>query len=250
MATAVLLTLLGALSRLIPHPPNFVALGALALYSGARLPRRWAWAVPLAAMALSDLALDIGTGRAAISPVRLTVYATFAAIVLAGRFLRDRSGAARLASFSLGASMFFFATSNLAEWMGAPLYPKTPAGLLLCYAAAVPFLWATLAADILGTAALFGLDAAKIQAMKIFLGVLETDVVNEDIGLSDIDPRRLAAGGGRGCQRTVQPDAQSRRRHRHRADRYDSLWPERNPCRGFSCAPAGRRYQRGKGDRT
>ena len=37
-------------------------------------------------------------------------------------------------------------------------------------------------------------DAAKIQAMKIFLGVLETDVVNGDIGLSDIDPRRLAAG--------------------------------------------------------
>ena len=37
-------------------------------------------------------------------------------------------------------------------------------------------------------------DAAKIQAMKIFLGVLETDVVNEDVGLSDIDPRRLAAG--------------------------------------------------------
>ncbi len=37
-------------------------------------------------------------------------------------------------------------------------------------------------------------DAAKVQAMKVFLGVLETDVVNEDIGLSDIDPRRLAAG--------------------------------------------------------
>jgi hypothetical protein len=37
-------------------------------------------------------------------------------------------------------------------------------------------------------------DAAKVQAMKVFLGVLETDVVNEDVGLSDIDPRRLAAG--------------------------------------------------------
>jgi hypothetical protein len=37
-------------------------------------------------------------------------------------------------------------------------------------------------------------DAAKVQAMKVFLGVLETDVLNEDIGLSDIDPRRLAAG--------------------------------------------------------
>ncbi|KAI0304288.1 hypothetical protein B0F90DRAFT_1625659 [Multifurca ochricompacta] len=37
-------------------------------------------------------------------------------------------------------------------------------------------------------------DVAKIQAMKIFLGVLETDVLSEDVGLSDIDPRRLAAG--------------------------------------------------------
>jgi hypothetical protein len=37
-------------------------------------------------------------------------------------------------------------------------------------------------------------DAAKVQAMKIFLGVLEADIINEDIGLSDIDPRRLAAG--------------------------------------------------------
>ena len=37
-------------------------------------------------------------------------------------------------------------------------------------------------------------DAAKVQAMKIFLGVLEADIINEDIGLSEIDPRRLAAG--------------------------------------------------------
>ena len=43
--------------------------------------------------------------------------------------------------------------------------------------------------------------------------------------------RRAAAGGGRGCQRTVQPDAQSRRRHRHRADRYHSVWPQRDLCR-------------------
>ena len=35
----------------------------------------------------------------------------------------------------------------------------------------------------------------KVQAMKILLGVLETDVMRgEDVGLSDVDPRRLAAG--------------------------------------------------------
>ncbi|KZT27483.1 hypothetical protein NEOLEDRAFT_1176881 [Neolentinus lepideus HHB14362 ss-1] len=34
----------------------------------------------------------------------------------------------------------------------------------------------------------------KIQAMKIFLGVLENDVIGSDVGLSDMDPRRLAVG--------------------------------------------------------
>lgn len=35
----------------------------------------------------------------------------------------------------------------------------------------------------------------KVQAMKIFLGVFEIDILGgEDVGLSDIDPRRLASG--------------------------------------------------------
>ncbi len=159
MTTAILLVLLGALSRLIPHPPNFVALGALALYAGARLPGRFAWAVPLCAMVLSDLALDAGTGRAAISPVRIAVYAAFAAIVAFGRAARSDWGAPRLAALSISASVLFFVASNLAEWVSAPIYPKTFAGLLLCYAAAIPFFGNTLAADLLGTAVLFGADA-------------------------------------------------------------------------------------------
>ncbi|KAF9476727.1 hypothetical protein BDN70DRAFT_995458 [Pholiota conissans] len=36
--------------------------------------------------------------------------------------------------------------------------------------------------------------ASKIQNMKIFLGVLETDVLKADVGLSNVDPRRLADG--------------------------------------------------------
>ena len=35
---------------------------------------------------------------------------------------------------------------------------------------------------------------SKIQNMKIFLGVLETDVLNSEVDLSEIDPRRLADG--------------------------------------------------------
>ncbi|KZP05002.1 hypothetical protein FIBSPDRAFT_461781 [Athelia psychrophila] len=36
--------------------------------------------------------------------------------------------------------------------------------------------------------------ADKVQAMKVFLGVLETDVLEMDVGLSEVDPRNLAAG--------------------------------------------------------
>jgi vitamin B12 transporter len=163
MTTAILLVFLGALSRLLPHPPNLVALGALALYSGARLPRRWSFAVPLAAMAVSDLFLDFGTGRAALSLVRIVIYATFVAVTLAGRVAgraeRKPWSVPGLAGLSVGASCLFFATSNFAEWVSNPMYPKTPAGLAICYTAAIPFFWNTLTADLAGTAVFFGLDA-------------------------------------------------------------------------------------------
>ena len=58
MLTAVCLIVLGVFSRLLPHPENFVAMGAIALYAGAKLPRRWGVVIPLAVMALSDLWLD------------------------------------------------------------------------------------------------------------------------------------------------------------------------------------------------
>jgi vitamin B12 transporter len=159
MTTAILLVLLGAVSRLLPHPPNLVAMGAIGLFAGARLPRRFAWAVPIAAMLFSDLVIDWGTGRRAITPIRIAVYGSFALMVLAGRrFARDaRSG--RLAILASGGAIFFFFATNFANWVSFRTYPPTAAGLALCYVAAIPFFWNTLAAELAGTAVLFGLDA-------------------------------------------------------------------------------------------
>jgi len=161
MTTAVLLVFFGALSRLLPHPPDAVALGAVALYAGARLPRRLAFAVPIAAMALSDFFLDFGTGRPAFTLVRAADYAAFAAIAWLG-FARARSRSARplrLAALSAAGSLLFFLVSNVADWISGDLYAKTPAGLGLCFAAAIPFFWRSVAADLAGTAVLFGADA-------------------------------------------------------------------------------------------
>ena len=52
------LAVFAACSRLLPHPPNFAPVAAVALFGAATLPRRWAAAVvPLAALLASDLLL-------------------------------------------------------------------------------------------------------------------------------------------------------------------------------------------------
>jgi hypothetical protein len=161
MAIAVLLVFLGAATRLLPHPPNAVAFGALALYAGARLPRRWAFATPLAAMVLSDAVIDSLTGLPVPWATRMTIYGTFALIVALGRLPRADAGPATRAGMSMGASVLFFATSNFAVWATGWGYGhgRTAAGLLACYADAIPFFQNMLLADLVGTAALFGLDA-------------------------------------------------------------------------------------------
>ena len=57
------LILAAAASRLLPHPPNFTPIGAVALFGGACLAdKRLAFLVPLAAMFLSDLVIGLHRG--------------------------------------------------------------------------------------------------------------------------------------------------------------------------------------------
>ena len=152
--------------RLLPHPPNFTPIGAIALFSGAHFARkRWAFAVPLLAMALSDLALR-GIFGWGFDPV---VYATFALIVCLGFLLRRRKLAPLpVAGAALAASVLFFVTTNFAVWAGSGMYPKTPAGLIACYIAAIPFFGPTLAGDIFYCAILFGAFAFVERRFPIF----------------------------------------------------------------------------------
>lgn len=165
MMTPVFLVLLVFVGRLLPHDWNLVPVGAIALYAGARLPRRWAWAVPIVGMILSDLVLDWGhADRPALSVSRLAIYGTYAAIAFLGLLARRARGwtaPVSLAALSFSGAGLFFVTTNFAEWIAGPLklYPMTWAGLEACYVAALPFFRGTLTADLAGTAILFGADA-------------------------------------------------------------------------------------------
>jgi hypothetical protein len=156
---ALSLTVLGAVARLLPHPPNFAPVGATSLFSGARLPRWQAYLVPLVLMAVTDPILARFYGVPAFSRYQIFIYASFLIAVWLGRFLRNTESIARIAAVTLLNSVQFFLITNFGSWLWFQTYPHTMGGLATCYIAAIPFFGWTLASDILYTGVLFGLYA-------------------------------------------------------------------------------------------
>ena len=169
MRKALFLIAIGAIYRLVPHPWNLVPMGALSLYAGASLPRRWAWAVPVAAMGLSDLVIDYAIGRPFSDPSRWLIYGSFALTTLMGPLAnRPKAGPWLLPGLSLAASVLFFLASNFGAWLMLDmLYPRSMAGLLACYAAGIDGFDKTILADLAATAVLFGLGAILERARRL-----------------------------------------------------------------------------------
>jgi Family of unknown function (DUF6580) len=86
---ALSLTVLGAIARLLPHPPNFAPVGGMSLFAGARLPVWQAYLVPLALMAITDPILNAFYGFHAFTVFQLFTYASFMIAVWIGRRLRS-----------------------------------------------------------------------------------------------------------------------------------------------------------------
>ncbi len=155
--TLIGITIMAAMSRLIPHPPNFTPIGALALFGGAHFPTmRAALAVSLGSMLVSDavLALLIYGRRAfLLTPF---VYASFALSVGLGHVIRARRRPAAIAGMVVASSILFYVISNFGVWLLPGGYPATLEGLLACYIAAIPFFRTMLFANALFTALMFG----------------------------------------------------------------------------------------------
>jgi len=152
---ARILTLLTAILaaaalRLVPHPPNFTPIGAMALFSGAYLGRRGAVALvaPLGALFLSDLVLGFYRGMP-------TVYFSVALIVIIGWMALRRVSPIRVGGAAIASSVLFFVLTNFGTWLSSGFYPRTLAGLEACYIAAIPFFQNTVAGDLFYAAVLF-----------------------------------------------------------------------------------------------
>lgn len=146
-------------ARLLPHPPNFTPIEAVALFGGAYVAdRRLAFLLPLLALLLSDLVLGfIVYGYGLVYSGMAFVYASVALITALGIWqLQRRATATRIATCAVGSASLFFVVTNFGAWLTSGLYPHSASGLLACYLAGLPFFHYTLAGALAYTALLFG----------------------------------------------------------------------------------------------
>jgi hypothetical protein len=182
------LILVAAASRLLPHPSNFVPVGAMALFGAAALPKRWlAVIVPVLAFYLSDLVLNNTLYAAYYEGFYWGIsYWMVGAIVLMvllgmGMLRKLKFSWLRVGGAAVGATVVFFLVTNFGVWAGGLLYPKTGAGLLAAFAAGLPFLLNSLLANLVFSGLLFG--AARWAGVLSIqpASVLQTETIDSDL---------------------------------------------------------------------
>ena len=131
----IILIGIAIISRLIPHPPNFTPITAIALFSTIHFKNKiLTYLIPIIGLFISDLILGL-------SMVNLFVYLSFIAITFIGfKFQKINNYSILLSSTT------FFIVSNFGVWILG--YPKTIEGLILCYYMALPFFVYTIMGDL------------------------------------------------------------------------------------------------------
>ena len=133
----VVIIFLAALTRLIPHPPNFTPIVAVGFLSGIFLKDyKYFYLIPITAMLLSDLTLEYfyGIGIHKIMPF---VYIGILCSAFIGKRLHSGSKVHKTFIYLFSSSLLFFIVSNFGVWIVG--YPKTVPGIISCYTMAIPF---------------------------------------------------------------------------------------------------------------
>lgn len=171
------LIFLAAFTRLIPHWPNFTAVGAMALFGSAVFKKKhFAFIVPLFAMWFSDLFLNnlVYSSETFVwfASYQLYTLVPMALIVLMGIFLfKDGKSANKVLTGSIAATVIFFLVSNFGTWISPySIFPDTFSGLISTYVAGLPFALNSLAGNVFFATALFGsyaLATKKFPSLKL-----------------------------------------------------------------------------------
>lgn len=160
---------------LLPDLPNFSPVMAVALCAALILPGAFAMVIPLAALVISDIVLNLFYGCPAIGWDDLVRAASYGLAVACGIALRRMNAGAGLTLSAVAAnSLLFYLVSNSLAWIASPDYAKTAAGWLQALTVGVPgfpptwtFLKWSLASDLLFTVVFLGAIRLATRDRKV-----------------------------------------------------------------------------------
>jgi hypothetical protein len=154
IAFASVFIIIGAIFRLMPHPPNATPLAAMAFVGGIYISRKYmAFLLPILVLLISDIILNNTINRAfftdqsgfiLFNSYMIWTYLAFALTVLIGLYLHKNGAAQKIIFGTLLSSVAFYIITNFGTWLSSGLYPKDLTGLLTAFGAAVPFFRNTL----------------------------------------------------------------------------------------------------------
>jgi hypothetical protein len=157
----IIMVVAAAMSRLLPHPPNFTPIGAMALFGAAYFPKKWmAVVVPLLSLWLSSMILDNVFFSGSYAGVfqwfsQPFVFLAFGLTVAIGWLLLKKVSAVNVLAAAVASSLIFFLVVNFGFWLSfSPV--KNVATLMASYTAAIPFDLMTLTSNLIYSAILFG----------------------------------------------------------------------------------------------
>ena len=136
---AVLIVLLGTFSRFFLNEllaiPNFEMVTALSLISGSFLGGIYASVIPLLIIFLSDIYFGN-------TIIYLFTWSAFALVGIFGILFKRNSKHyyLKITGGGIISVLFFYLWTNFGWWLISGMYPLNSQGLLVCYAAAIPFL--------------------------------------------------------------------------------------------------------------
>jgi hypothetical protein len=122
---------------------NFAPLAAIALCAAAYLPAKYRFTVPMIALLISDVVLNVHYGFSLLSPFVLSHYLGFALVGCLGLLLKNRRSMKTLLPASVAGSLIFYLVTNSVSWLFDPGYAKNFAGLIQALTVGVPQFSAT-----------------------------------------------------------------------------------------------------------
>ncbi len=117
---------------------NFAPLAAIALCAAAYFPRNYKFTVPMLALLISDVALNLHYHASFFTLDILSHYVGFALVGCLGLLLQDRPSWKTMLPASIAASLIFYLVTNTFSWLTDPGYVKNLAGLLQCLTTGLP----------------------------------------------------------------------------------------------------------------